>query len=178
MKEFKINIVGKGNRQQMVNSLLSVAHKILTTNDDKIIVNRLKINNNILSCELSITDNKKSEQEKFALAMSNLLFELRTMRGNGQKLLYDMDVPINFIKQIINDVNHIPTIKKLIYDAVIEGIENNDKLYHINNKGVYSYIPNTYKYSYVIDSYIIRLYENQMIEEFAEKNGIFFVTIG
>lgn len=93
---------------------------------------------------------------RFAEDMSTLLFEMRIEDINGSTLTDNEGqvIPDEFINNIIDDENHIPIIKKRIYEAVLAAvIETPNKFYHIS-EGIYSYTAETYDFSYEVDLYV------------------------
>ena len=101
--------------------------------------------------------------EKFAIAMSVLLYEMRAESDlSGASLTTpntNSAVPHEFIESTIDDVEHIENMKEIIYKDIVQTLTEHPNLYK-NDKGEYEYNMDVYGFAYVIDSYVERLYED------------------
>jgi hypothetical protein len=102
--------------------------------------------------------------EKFALAMSVLLFELRIEDINNS-VLFDDDgeqIPVDFIDAVLDDPEHQKAIKERLRLSVLEDVTRFPMKYVEKRTGTdtreYVYSTDVYDHAYLVDNYIEALY--------------------
>lgn len=109
--------------------------------------------------------------EKFALAMSEQLYQMRKEDVKNNTLIADDNkiIPDYFIDVILNDQKHITAIKEKIRMSVLEDVKLNPDDYDKNDN----------KYVYIIDEYIIQQYvlynpvmKNVHVCDFCNTNNV------
>lgn len=104
--------------------------------------------------------------EKFATEMSVLLYTMRAESNLIETFLQTPNthvfVPNNFINKIVNDVEHIEKMKKIIYKDIVHHLTQSPDNFK-NEKGEYKYQPDMYDFAFafVVDNYIEQLYEDK-----------------
>lgn len=101
-----------------------------------------------------------NKADKFALAMSTLLFEMRIESGMfGEDLATDqgLEVPQDYAIKIVDNTKHAKAIKELIRLSVLFDCTDNPTNYKVNEDGDFMYTTDVYDHSCLVDTYI----ENQ-----------------
>lgn len=101
--------------------------------------------------------------EKFAEAMSDLLFDMRADDLSANFLRTpntDTLVPLDFINKVVDEQQHIVKMKTLIKNDIISHLTQCPSVF-TDDKGEYHYTPDVYDFSYVMDTYVEQLYEDQ-----------------
>lgn len=96
-------------------------------------------------------------QEKFAIAMSEQLFQMRA----ENIFSFGTEIPVEYINKIIDDPIHIKLIKERIRVHVFDVVTNHPNLYSKDVNGEYEYSPDVYDYAYELDSYVEEQYEKE-----------------
>jgi hypothetical protein len=103
--------------------------------------------------------------EKFAIAMSDLLWDLRVEDINNS-MLFDSEgeqIPVDFIDGILDDETHKKAIVEKIRMSVLEDVTARPTAYILKRTGKteeYVYSTDVYDHSYVVDSYVQERYED------------------
>jgi len=102
-----------------------------------------------------------TKEEKFAIAMSELLFDMRN-EDLANTIVLDDDgnqIPVDFIDKILEDDNHQKVMKEKIRETIMNTFAWNPNSFNKDDEGNYVYTaPNTYDYAYFIDDYIQAMY--------------------
>jgi hypothetical protein len=95
---------------------------------------------------------------KFAVAMAQLLFEMRIESGEayGDD---DAPVPIDFANAIVDDATHIYKIKEGIAQDIFRTISAYPNKFYNGEKECYEYETDIYDYAFYADSYVQDLYD-------------------
>lgn len=107
--------------------------------------------------------------ERFAIAMSILLYEMRTEDLYPTSLSYEDQhgnnhyIPENYINEVLQDEHHSEVIHERLRLAVLEEVLLSPLKYE-NHKGKLAYNNDIYDHEYLIDEYI----QNQFIEDHPE----------
>ena len=102
--------------------------------------------------------------EKFALAISVLLYQMRSEDINLNTLFDDdsKQIPVDFIDGILDDPNHIPLIKEQLRLSVLEDVTARPTHYIEKRTGddtrEYVYSDDVYDHAYLVDEYVGALY--------------------
>lgn len=93
--------------------------------------------------------------EKFALAMSMLLFEMRGKDLNNSIILTNTNeqVPVDYIDKMLDDVLHIDAMKEKLRMSVLQDVQDNPDEYDMNGDE-YVYSGDIYDHAYIVDEYI------------------------
>lgn len=99
----------------------------------------------------------------FAGIMSEDLFTMRAESDLGGAMLCtpntNVSVPQSFIESTVDNPEHIEKMKEIIYKDIVNHLKQCPNDYK-NDQGEYEYQSDVYDFSYVVDSYIERLYED------------------
>jgi hypothetical protein len=95
---------------------------------------------------------------KFAIAMAQLLFEMRIESGEayGDD---DAPVPIDFANAIVDDPTHIYKIKEGIAQDIHTAITAHPEKFYNAEKECYEYQTDIYDYAFYADAYVQDLYD-------------------
>ena len=96
-----------------------------------------------------------TKQEDFAQRMSNELFIMRA----EDDFTCGESIPDTYRDKILDDPEHIAKMKKLIYDAVLEGVTECPQLYKTDEEGNFIYSSDCYDYCFTVDNYIQDLFD-------------------
>ena len=96
-------------------------------------------------------------EEKFAIAMSEQLFEMRI----ENIFSFDTEIPVEYINKIIDNPIHIKLIKERIRMRVFGIVTNHPNLYPKDVNGDYEYCSAVYDHAYELDLYVEELYEKE-----------------
>ena len=91
-----------------------------------------------------------TKQEDFAQRMSNELFIMRA----EDDFTCGESIPDTYRDKILDDPEHIAKMKKLIYDAVFDGVTEFPDSYKTDEEGNFIYSSDCYDYCYAVDNYI------------------------
>lgn len=98
-----------------------------------------------------------TNEQKFAIAMSVLLFDMRSEDLNNN-LLFDDDgnqIPVDYIDAILDKPKHQEVMKEKIRMSVLEHVTRCPNQYNQDDQGEFHYTaPHTYDHAYVMDEYI------------------------
>jgi hypothetical protein len=103
--------------------------------------------------------------EKFAQAMSELLFEMRCEDLVNMILFADVDetqqIPVDFVDSILDEDIHIASIKEYMRLGVLESVQQCPSHYQQDSNGEFLYSTNVYDFAYLVDVYIKEQYEEE-----------------
>ena len=97
--------------------------------------------------------------EKFALAMSVLLYEMRIEDLNNS-MLFDDDgeqIPVDFIDKALDSTTYSEQMKMLLRMSVLKDVTANPDEYDMNGDD-YVYSGKIYDHAYLVDEYVKALY--------------------
>ena len=97
-----------------------------------------------------------NKEERFAEAMSELLYDMRN-EDLANTIVLDDDgnqIPVDFIDGILEDDKHQKLVKDKIRETIMNTFAWNKNSFNKDEEGEYVYTaPDTYDYAYVIDEF-------------------------
>ena len=98
---------------------------------------------------------KIKDPKEFAINMSELLYQMRVEDLNNSMIITENNeqIPVDFIDGIVDNAAHAETIKKQIFDSVLESVEE-----YRTDDGEYRYKADMYDHAYLVDHYVERQY--------------------
>lgn len=118
--------------------------------------------------------------EKLAVAMSVFLFDSRSVSINNTTVYDDnqQPIPVDFIKDVLNNETHVESIKEKIRLSVLEDVTNNPDQHEMYGDTLY-YNADLYVYGYLVDEYIKDNYafdnpvmENVHVCDFCDSDNV------
>jgi hypothetical protein len=104
-----------------------------------------------------------TNEEIFAGKMSDLLYQMRT-ESMSDMICFDKTgriIPKEYCEKTVDDPTDSRIMHGRIYDEILHNVTNFPELFATDEKGEFTYCPDTYDYANLIDSYIEEKYDKE-----------------